>query len=363
MSSAAKLPFQRVRGDGDLGAAIDWASENLAIIVTSNTGKKLIHEAGRTVGNLHLQVPAGEPDYQLLNTVALDSDSRSVSIVAIGGGSTIDYAKLIAAKSQFPEKFSQLQTGKRRNLSISSRNLGIDIVAVPTTIGSGSEVSSSAVFLFEQTKASLAGPALVPAFFIHDSNLIDSSPLMSGHGLLDIVGHSLESLFSRHESNYLDLYAGQALTTVVRLSSREYWTETERLELQQASARASYCQDMRLPSLPHALSHHFPLAPHGLMVGWFLDSFLTNLKIAMPFAYDFLGKKLSRFEISVERVRDLVSLLLSQADISPLSQLSFVLNPEEFAEVMEGPLMRLTIIKPDFTTMEAFSFRGLKLVG
>lgn len=148
-----------------------------------------------------------EPDYDDLDAVAARLRGADLdSLIAVGGGSTIDLAK----------GASVLLTNPGRGLDYRGfdrvKNPGIPLVAVPTTAGTGSEVTPNAVFTDrrEQRKLGINTPLYVPRLAILDPLLTVTCPfqvtLSSG---MDALVHAVES------------YVAAAATPMSRVFSRE----------------------------------------------------------------------------------------------------------------------------------------------
>lgn len=116
-------------------------------------------------------------------------------LISIGGGSAIDLAKLIGALLSHPKKdFSNLKGVFKLRHKLPFH------IAVPTTVGSGSETTLAAVIIIEKTKDKFAisDPKLVPNYAILDEQLITTLPknIISTTGM-DNLTHSIESFLSK----------------------------------------------------------------------------------------------------------------------------------------------------------------------
>lgn len=125
-------------------------------------------------------------------------------VLAVGGGSVLDVAKLVAALHDRPEPVSafygiNVLAGRRTALA-----------CVPTTAGTGSEVSPNAL-LYDETvsaKKAVISPALVPDAAIVDPALMVSlSPALTATTGLDALAHCLEAYASKAAKPDIDPYA------------------------------------------------------------------------------------------------------------------------------------------------------------
>jgi alcohol dehydrogenase len=140
---------------------------------------------------------APNPDTRLLaaQSARLAGASEPAVIVALGGGSVIDTAKVLAAaRGGFQPVLQYLQTGAGAQALSAT-----PIIAVPTTAGTGSEVTSWATVWDTRSgkKYSLSRPNLYPRNALVDPALMTGKParLTVSTGL-DALSHALESLWN-----------------------------------------------------------------------------------------------------------------------------------------------------------------------
>ena len=135
-------------------------------------------------------------------------------VIGFGGGSPMDVAKLVAALA--PEGSQSVNEVFGINLL---RGRGLFLACVPTTAGTGSEVSPNAILLDEscQLKKGVISPHLVPDVACVDPLLTHSvPPAVTAATGLDALTHCIEAYANRHAHPMVDLYALQG----VRLISR-----------------------------------------------------------------------------------------------------------------------------------------------
>jgi len=184
------------------------------------------------------------------------------SIVAVGGGATLDAAKLIAlgASSTRPLK-ELLAQGFTANK--------IPIIALPTTAGSGSEATHFAVLFVDQEKFSVAHPTLRPTWAIVDPTLTHSSPRkVAAAAGLDVLCQAIESLWSVNADQQSISHASEALRLVVP-SLRSAVVESD-AEAQKVLALASHLAGQAInrgfTTICHAMSYMLTAkygVPHG----------------------------------------------------------------------------------------------------
>jgi alcohol dehydrogenase class IV len=138
------------------------------------------------------------------------------TIVAVGGGSVIDAAKLLRIALQHGssarEALDQLDQVIRKAAAAA-----IQLIAVPTTAGTGTEVSRGAIITDDSTGAKLAARSerLVPDLAVIDPELTYSlSPHRTAETGFDIIAHAAETYLSRAATPMTDILARAALADV-----------------------------------------------------------------------------------------------------------------------------------------------------
>lgn len=159
---------------------------------------------------LEIQVISGitpEPDIpsvnELLNRVKTYNPH---GIIAIGGGSVIDSAKIVSALIATNKNIFELR-GKEIEEAL-------PIIAVPTTSGTGSEATRFAVITNPEIrdKFLLFGKALIPKVAIVDPELtFTMSVIIASATGIDALCHAIESFLSRSSTPYTDIWAKEAI--------------------------------------------------------------------------------------------------------------------------------------------------------
>lgn len=130
-------------------------------------------------------------------------------VIAIGGGSPMDAAKAAAALAVQPVPQAALFS------SVFSQAL--PIAAVPTTAGTGAEVTSNAVITNDaaQTKTSVASPALVPRLAFLDARYMQGLPRhITIHTAIDALSHAIEGMLSVRASPFSDALAKTSIEAI-----------------------------------------------------------------------------------------------------------------------------------------------------
>lgn len=144
---------------------------------------------------VHLfNVPA-EPEIELYDDgVGLCRRQGCDMVVGIGGGSALDTAKAVALIAVHKGSVEDYQLGRRR-----FERHGLPVIAIPTTAGTGSEVSKVSVITNKRIgmKKSIGNPLLIPTLALLDPELTLSVPRgLTGSIGLDALSHAIESFVS-----------------------------------------------------------------------------------------------------------------------------------------------------------------------
>ena len=203
-------------------------------------------------------------------------------IVALGGGSVIDTAKVLAAASgDFAAVARYLETGQ------GGEALGsMPIIAVPTTAGTGSEVTSwSTVWdAAAGRKHSLALPGLYPEVALVDPELMLAKPrgLTIATGL-DALSHALESLWNRNANPVSMTFAVSAAREILAVLPA-LADDLGNLELRSRMARAALSAGLAFSNTKTAIAHSisYPITlrhdvPHGIACSFTLPRIMRSV--------------------------------------------------------------------------------------
>ena len=198
-------------------------------------------------------------------------------IIALGGGSSMDAAKgmwLIYEQpdvdlSALKEKFMDI---RKRIYKIEELGKKAKLVAIPTTSGTGSEVTSFAVISdkVNNMKYPLADYSLVPTIAINDPELVYSLPqtIIADTGM-DVLTHGLEAYVSNMASDYTDGLAVKAIELVYEYLERSYNDKEDVLakeKMHNASTIAGMAFSNAFLGLNHSIAHKIGgeyHVPHG----------------------------------------------------------------------------------------------------
>lgn len=207
---------------------------------------------------------------------------RPEVIVALGGGSVIDSAKVFAAAGgDFSRVLRFLRTGD------DAEALGATpLIAVPTTAGTGSEVTSWATVWESATgkKYSLARPTLYPCFAVVDPSLMLGKPrqLTVSTGL-DALSHALESLWNVNANAVSKTYAVAAAREIVAVLPA-LADDLGNLDLRARMATASLLAGLAFSNTKTAIAHSvsYPITlrhhvPHGIACSFSLPMIIRSV--------------------------------------------------------------------------------------
>lgn len=154
-----------------------------------------------------------EPSIQQVDEVRkLFCDFRAEAVVAVGGGSALDVGKVTAAAG-----YSELPTAEYFYNRVPMPEKGVFMAALPTTAGTGAEVTPNGVFTDKETniKQSIRGGTILPALALVDPVLSVSCPAaVTAASGLDALTQGIESYISRNANNATRAWAMQGVKLI-----------------------------------------------------------------------------------------------------------------------------------------------------
>jgi len=210
--------------DDDVVTAYGLAVRTGRILVNAPTAvgqeRGVVDQMRSKLRTSHVQVFSEvqpEPDEATIRRgVALLERAQPDLVVAVGGGSVIDAAKAMRLSYEHPEKNLEDLTlpflDPRKRVADYPRDAHtVQLVAVPTTSGTGSEVSPAAVLTVGDRKETLVDYCLVPEVAIVDPLLtLSMSPSVTVDSGIDALTHALDAAVSIFASLYTDAYCVQS---------------------------------------------------------------------------------------------------------------------------------------------------------
>lgn len=253
--------------------------KNLAIIIDHNllgvkTIKNLIDELCFTYNVSLVECKISEPTYEVLDENRLKNKDKQIDVfIGIGGGSAIDMAKAL----------SVLFTNNESAISYRGFNKFVNpikpIIAIPTTAGTGSEITPNASFIdtIEKKKLGINGEAIRPKYAILDPVLTLSCPkkptISAG---VDSLVHATEAFVSKKTNPMARLFAKEGFKLVFE-NLPIVVNDLENIELREKVMYGAFLSAIALmnsgtgpaAAMSYPLGVHYGV-PHGIGGGIFL---------------------------------------------------------------------------------------------
>ncbi len=257
------------------------------VLVTSKSfrSKGIVDQVAKAFGERLIHILDDvRPNPDLLTLDARLTSMRAIRadvIIALGGGSCIDTAKVLAFMLPKPKEFTLRRYFLEDSALPNYRSL--PVIAIPTTSGTGSEVTPFAtVWDFELgRKYSVAGEDVYPVTTILDPELTYELPeemtISSG---LDVISHALESIWNKNANPITVALATESLAKAfpaLRELKKSLKNYGARIDMLQASLLAGLAISKTRTALAHSVS--YPLTtdfglPHGFASSFTLPSLL-----------------------------------------------------------------------------------------
>lgn len=285
------------------------------------------------------------------------------TIIAIGGGSPMDAAKIMWLMYEHPEvKFHDIAMRfmdiRKRVYQFPKLGQKASLVAIPTTSGTGSEVTPFAVITDEKTgnKYPLADYELTPSMAIIDTKLVmNMPPKLTAYSGLDALTHALEARVSILASEYTNALSMEAIRLLFKYLPAAYTNgttdERAREKVHHASTIAGMAFANAFLGVCHSMAHKLGAAfhiPHGLAnamlicevikfnatskptkQGTFSQYKCPEAKERYANIADFLGLGGATEDQKVQKLIDAIEALKTKLDI-PKSLQDYGINEKEF---------------------------------
>jgi len=294
---------------GRLGQAVAGMGHTKLLIVTD----KIISKLG-LLKDLTDALTAGGAEYVVFDEITPDAPipliERGIefyrehgcdAIVAVGGGSSMDASKAIAASIANPHKPLRSLAGYFKGLHGPA-----PIYAVPTTAGTGSEVTVAAVIADpeRESKIVIIDTRMVPKMAALDPNLMTGlPPAVTAATGIDALTHAIEAFIGNWTTPYTD---GMALSAVGLIfeNLRTAYTDGKNLQAREKMSLASTYAGIAFTranvGYVHAIAHQFGgkyHTPHGLANAIVLPHVL---KYSAPVVTDRLAQLAVRAKLGAE---------------------------------------------------------------
>lgn len=231
-------------------------------------------------------------DYQIFFDVKPDPDLSTIDtaftmvktyepdvFISLGGGSPMDAAKILwlmyeQPNISFEDVAMRFMDIRKRICDLPALGQKADMVAIPTTSGTGSEVTPFAVITDDKThvKYPIADYALTPTMAIVDPDLVDTMPPgLCAAGGIDALVHAIEAYVSIMATNFTNSMALEAIKKVFKYLPRSYHEgkndPVAREKMHYAATIAGMAFANAFLGLCHSMAHKLGAAfniPHGI---------------------------------------------------------------------------------------------------
>lgn len=243
----------------------------------SGLAEQIVEASGGVLAGIYSQV-SPNPEVSEVDACAKQIREDKVDfLVALGGGSALDCAKAAGSIC-----FTQDSIRKYHGTGESMPQKHLPLIAIPTTAGTGSEVTCVAVLSDKELgkKGPIVSNGFYPAVALIDPELTYTlPPYMTASTGIDVLCHAVEGFWSKGHQPICDALALHACKIVFRYLKTVYH-EPENREARAKMAEASVIAGLAF-TLPKTTSSHacsFPLTnllhiPHGEACGLTLDYF------------------------------------------------------------------------------------------
>ncbi len=273
---------------------------------------------------------AGKP-YQVFSEVTVDPGIEVVTagvssiiefqpdtVICFGGGAAIDAAKAIVYFAAKTHQTSDLL-----------------FVAIPTTSGTGSEVSRFSVITDRERsiKYPLIDDSLVPDLAILDASLVTSAPpAITADTGIDVLTHAIEAFVSTGHNDFTDAVAEKAIK-LVKKNLLLCFSDPQNLEARQGMHNASCLAGIAFSNaglglnhgMAHALGAHFHI-PHGRANG-----------ILLPYVMSFNAGCAEQLTPTVNRYAEIARLMEMESPSIRQSALNVIRTTRKYMEKLNIP--------------------------
>lgn len=320
-------------------------SEEDLIITSSSTWNVYFKEVKAGQVMLIRKYGSGEPTDEMVEAIAADIQKPYKRVVAIGGGTVIDVAKLFCLEKVTPvtDLFDHVFPAVKK----------VPLVIVPTTCGTGSEVTNISILEFKKrhTKFGLADDAIYADDAVLIPQLLEGLPFsVFATSSIDALIHSVESYLSPKAtaiSESFSLRAARMILTAYKniekagVSRRTEAMKAELKNVLTASAMAGIafgnagCGTVHAMSYPLGANYH---VPHGeANYAMFTGVFETYMEYEPAGKIAVLNKELADIlECPVETVYKKIEELLNGSILQKKSLSEYGLTKTELKEFAES---------------------------
>lgn len=241
-------------------------------------------------------VKADPPNTMIDEGAEVGRKAKADGVVAIGGGSTMDTAKAINLLLNNPGKVKDYMAGPGGP----QLKPGKALICIPTTSGTGSEVTMFAVITDtedEHKKKGLAGPFVRANLAIVDPTLtVGMPPSITADTGMDAYAHSVEAIMGKNRNPMSDMLGVEAISLVFKFLPKAVKNGKDmeaRTQLSYAATLAGYAFNDSLTHMGHSLGHTLGSIfhiPHGNACGVAMPEIMEYLAEDVPEQIRKIGK-------------------------------------------------------------------------
>ena len=335
----------------EIGEHAASMGENAFVVTRKNpdSAKPLLHLLDEAQITYVTFAVDGEPTIAMISeAVHQAKDAECDMVISSGGGSVLDSGKAIAALATNPgDALDYLEViGRGKSLE----NAPLPFIAIPTTAGTGAEVTKNAVLASKEQhlKVSLRHPLMLPKIALVDPELTyDVPPNITAMTGMDALTQNLEPFVSNMANPVTDGFCREGLKRAGRSLKAVYENGND------ADAR----EDMALASLLGglALSNAKLGAVHGFagVIGGMFDAPHGGIcAVLLPHVMDVNLKALRKRDsenIVVQRYDEIAMILMGRDDVTAVDGVAWVKALS--ADMQIPPLSEYGITRRDFPTI------------
>jgi len=357
MSFVFEVPNKVIFGCGVSEQVVEWAERlnGRSIMVVCDPGVKVAGIADPLLRNLTdvfgsistFNEVTPDPDIALVERMTEFARAKKTDLlIAIGGGSAIDATKAVRVLLSEGGVITDYEGMDKITKTT------VPMIAIPTTSGTGSEVTSFSIVSdhARKRKMVLAGRAIAADVALVDPLLTLSMPKsVTASTGMDAMTHAIEAALSTIATPLTDLNAYKAISLIYRYLPKAVCSPEDieaRSQVMLGSLFAGIAFNSAILGLAHAIAH--PLGavcglPHGLANAIVLPEVVAFNGRAVPEKVIAIGHAigLTGDQLSVDSVVDALTHLNREIGIPSLSQAG--ITAEQFDEIAELTLQEVSL--------------------
>jgi len=286
------LPTRLIMGCGSLNRLADSISPfgKKVLVVSGKRLKDRLEYILSSFDVFYFSDTSSEPTWNMINKGAEIAKEKEVDVVvSVGGGAQIDCGKAIAGIAN-----KDLPYDKTKPIEYP----GLPFIAVPTTGGSGAEVTPNAVLIDKNKKESLRNHYLFPKIAIIDPELcLSLPPKQTAYSGMDALSHSIESYVSKGKNIISKALCEKSILLIKKSIISAYKDGSligPREDMSYASLMAGISLFNARLGIVHAVAHPVGVLyhiPHGIVCG-----------VLLPYSVKFNYKEASSEYIEIENL-------------------------------------------------------------